>query len=264
MFPKVRTVLAFDAMQKYFFIFDFDYTLLDTGALRAAISRASEAQGVPAESFTAWYRGRPMSRDDWYMNFPLEQISEQFPQADLARLRRGLELLAFSSSEFLYPDTQGALLRLRKAGHELAICTYGEREFQSQKVRHANLGHLFSEVRVTRDVEKAHDVEELCAEAHSRLGHTRTFFVEDNPMALAAAKIRCPHVITVLIQRIEGGIYAEFEEQRPYIDHIVKNMEGVEYVVQTYLGDGEHSTPMDAVQKNSWKLSRLAKILKKK
>ena len=250
-------------MNRYLFIFDLDYTLLDTGALRGAISRAAEAQGVPAENFTAWYRARPSAREDWHMNFPLEHISEEFPQADVAHLRRGLELLALSSSEFLYPDTLHALVRLRNAGHELAVCTYGEREFQTQKVRHAHIEHLLSAVRVTRDVEKAHDVEELCAQAHSRLGHVQAFFVEDNPMALAAAKMRCPHIITVLIQRIEGGIYAEFDDQRPFIDHIVKNMQGFEEVVEGY-ADSPEEKILPVRQKNSWIPSHLAKIIGKK
>lgn len=251
-------------MQKYFFIFDLDYTLFDAHAFRTAFMRAAEVRGISGDEFMSWFRMRPETRQDWHMNFLLERAGEENRNADIARLRRGIEYIISTSRHFLYPDVLPALARMHHEGHALALCTHGEREFQEQKILYSYMAPFFTFTRVTNDVEKAHDVEELCAQAHSRFGHRETFFIEDNPAALAAAKKRLPFITAILMQRSAGGKYAEFETQRPFIDHIVKNMEGVEHVVRRYERDGERITPAEDMRENSWKPSYLAKIIKKK
>ena len=79
-----------------------------------------------------------------------------------------------------------------------------------------------------------------------------TFFVEDNPAALGAAKHLVPHIITVRMRRNQG-IYGTQPVARG-VDHEVRTMRGFEHVLRGY----------NENKNLSWIPSSFRKIMKKK
>lgn len=135
-------------------VFDLDYTLYDTLALKGALVSALVGLGYDrarAEQGFAGARGTSGSGIDYYrpeghaaaMHASQQGIADE--GATLAALRACLA----EGQRFLYPGVWALLTRLRSLEHRLVLLTLGDDAWQRAKVVGAGLDVLFHEVRTT-------------------------------------------------------------------------------------------------------------------
>ncbi len=99
---------------------------------------------------------------------------------------------------FIFPEVVEVLKKLRADGHTLILFTYGDRDFQKQKITASAIAHLFDEMIITHEDK----VEVL---ARDREGEP-ILFVDDKVDFLSRTREILPEVYTVHMCRVETGI----------------------------------------------------------
>lgn len=203
-------------------LLDFDYTMLNTDLLREAIFAAFYAHGVNRELFLETLEESRGNGRDWK---PERQfaILEARGVGDITFLRQNFEAVLAGCRTFLFEDTMPFLEKAKK-DHKLCIISYGEDSFQDAKFQ--GCGSLFLDyfdpIVITQNIAKDKEAGELA-------GSDEAMFVEDNPLALRAAKKYAPHIVTVRINRGVGR-YAR-EPSGEGVDYEVKDLREVEELI---------------------------------
>lgn len=110
--------------------------------------------------------------------------------------KKQLSSFCCSLYEYTYPDTL-PFLRAIQPNHTPLLLTFGDKRFQRMKIEGAGFIPYFARVVVTNNITKDKEASELS-------GVEPTVYVDDNPVALTAAKRYAPHIVTVRIKRKEG------------------------------------------------------------
>lgn len=134
------------------FIFDLDYTLLDTEKFKLELSSDLNFQ----------------ERGLDYNNF-FEAVKND------DGLRKETEIFLEKIDNFLFPDIEGILLKLKQAGHQLILLSYGDKVFQPMKLEQLELGNLFDLVLATSGA-KGLELKEL----RKDFGNDKVIIVNDN------------------------------------------------------------------------------------
>lgn len=202
-------------------IFDFDHTLFDTPRLKAAIQEIFGKHGVDEEMFLRTHDESRGEGRDWKPERQFEILKNLGIQT-VTSICEEFEKVMRESCMFLYEDTM-SFLEKAKQDHALVLITYGESQFQEKKLQGCpKMIKYFDKIVITQNLYKDKEVGDLS------LGKT-AIFVEDNPVALYAAKKYAPNIITVRINRGIGR-YAD-EVSQEGIDYEVKDLQGVEILL---------------------------------
>ncbi len=202
-------------------IFDFDHTLFDTPRLKAVIQEIFGKHGVDEEMFLRTHDESRGEGRDWKPERQFE-ILKTLGARGVGLIRDEFEKLMGASCVFLYEDTMPFLVKT-KQDHVFALITYGESQFQEKKLQGCpNMTKYFDKIVITQNLYKDKEVGDLS------LGKA-AIFVEDNPVALYAAKKYAPHIITVRMNRGIGRYADEVSEGG--IDYEVKDLTGVEILL---------------------------------
>lgn len=194
-------------------IFDFDNTLFRSMPFGEAIRQAFRGCGVDEGMFHATLaqtRGEGM---DWKLHRQVELLHKEF-RIPRHVLDNSLAEVLTRANAFLYHDTV-PYLKTTAAAHTMYVLSYGEDAFQRAKVDASGIVPFFRHVLITDNIRKD-------KEAALLSGGEAAVFVEDNPLALRAAKTYAPHIITVRILRGEGR-YKD-EPSGEGIDYEIKNL----------------------------------------
>lgn len=177
-------------------IFDFDYTLFDTFRFKETIKEAFHQRGISYELFE---QTREESKHGGKDGKPFRQFAVLKSQgiANISSIQKEFQKILNSAEEFLYADTLLFLQKARKSG-TIFLVTYGEDEFQSAKVGACpSFKKYFDKIVITQNIYKD-------KEASSLAGGKPAIFVEDNPIALSAAKKIAPNIVTIRMKRPNG------------------------------------------------------------
>lgn len=176
-------------------IFDFDYTLFNTSRFLDALYEEFSKHTINKDSF---YKGLAGAYDKKHIFRP-----SHFLRTLVKDSRKPYKLLAeefnsfcCSAHAYVYPDVIPFLHMLQKS-HALFLLTFGNERFQRMKIEGAGLVPYFTRIVITENIIKD-------KETHAISSAEPTIFVDDNPVALAAAKRYAPHITTVRIKRMKG------------------------------------------------------------
>ncbi len=137
-------------------VFDLDYTLYDTVALREDILEELVAFGYgreqAEETFTAARRATPSGTGFYVPELHAALLTSL--RTDLASEKRITDLIisrAEGGARFLYPGVLDMLMHLRQRGHRLTLLTLGDDRWQRAKADGAGLSSMFDRIVTTTD-----------------------------------------------------------------------------------------------------------------
>ncbi len=140
------------------FVFDLDYTLLDTVKFKEALADAVTSCGVSRERYEETYQaivrreGKVYDYDpDVHLSALKDDLSDP---AALADARRRIAGVLASTEKYLYPGAAELLRELRKHGARLELLTLGNEKWQRAKVEHSGLARLFDVIMATEKEKK--------------------------------------------------------------------------------------------------------------
>lgn len=131
---------------------DFDGVLFDVEKFKNALARALLSLGISKRQF--WQKYKLLRRHN-----PFSIKGFVCLLSDDAVMRRkyatALNKCLKQSDKFVYSDTIGFIKFLRKCGTKIVLYSFGNREFQMQKIKNAaRLRHLFDRIIITECSQK--------------------------------------------------------------------------------------------------------------
>jgi FMN phosphatase YigB (HAD superfamily) len=203
-------------------VLDFDHTLYSTKSLYEAIKAVFGKLGVDGELFQQTFQLSKGTGRDYKPARQIKLIAKQIGIEEIV-LQKEFNKILKISPKFLYPDAIEFLKKHQKED-KLFMLSYGEENFQKQKVDSAKVNKYFKKIKITRDIGKSKPFKIFLSKKEPIL------FVEDNPQALLEVKKAHPQAITARIKRGEGK-YAEAPDNK-YIDFKIKNFQELEEVIR--------------------------------
>lgn len=206
-------------------VFDFDYTIFDTYALRKALERALERISVTADAYT---QTRTQSKDShgcyrpqWHARALAEATG--IPRRAIAK---AFQLVVDQSHRFLYRDTIPALAALKKNGHNIHLLTFGYPSFQRAKFNAARIRRLFDGVHFTEDPTKQRVIRRWIARGKTIV------FVTDNCEEIRALQSLASACQCIRIRRNQPVRF--FQEEASDLGHVpvVRSLRGVGSVMR--------------------------------
>ncbi len=129
------------------YIFDFDYTLFDTNAMRAAFQMAlQEHCGTTVEEYQAAEKQITAEGKLYSLDAHLFAL---FPGSDEREQGRAVaESIVAKMADWLYPDVLPALKKLHTNQNQLTLLSFGNRKWQALKIAHVELTEFFDTVEL--------------------------------------------------------------------------------------------------------------------
>ena len=186
-------------------LLDFDDVLFNTSAFSVASRKVFIDSGVSEKEHDEFYQ---QMREDfkakgtaYHRNEHVVLFTERFPKADSGLLKKNLAALHKTMPGFVYDDTSLFLESLSKNGWHRVILTFGNDDWQKQKVGFSGVDKMVDEVVVSPDASKVGAAEEILKKHPKAMS---VIFIDDNPYrALHSVKEKFPHVRTIQLIRPE-------------------------------------------------------------
>ena len=124
---------------------DFDYTLFDTYSFREELYKILEINGLDKTEI-------PLTKETTNNNQKLLNIKQIFEKLSkeknipLENFLNPLEKLYERGQEYLYTDTIEFLEYLKSKGHKLHIITWGQKEYQEEKIKISKIDRYLDEI----------------------------------------------------------------------------------------------------------------------
>ncbi len=137
---------------------DFDYTLFDTHAFREELYKILEQNG-----FDKTYLG--LTQETKNNSQKLLNIKEFFTNLSISKnipienFLNPLDKLYSRCEEFVYDDSVEFLNYLKSKKHKLYIITWGEKEFQKEKLKASKLYNFFDEIIYAEQLKYTLDID---------------------------------------------------------------------------------------------------------
>ena len=129
------------------YIFDFDYTLFDTNAMRAALQ--ARLQAVCGTTIEEYQAAEKRSTEHGTLYSLEAHIAELYPEHDDREKGRAVaEDVVLHMADWIYPDVLPALQKLQAAGSRLILLSFGNRDWQMTKISHSGVQNLLDEVEL--------------------------------------------------------------------------------------------------------------------
>ena len=126
-------------------LLDFDRTLFDTNNFLLKIKKIFKEIGIDENKFVASYKKtKPYS---------IKKHTDllKLPFKDKGLVLKNFNTLINNSKRFLFPDTIKFLKFLNENNIKSILVTYGDKEFQSDKIEHSNIKSLLNKILITSE-----------------------------------------------------------------------------------------------------------------
>lgn len=165
------------------FIFDFDDVLFNTtDELIKHIYAVLKKEGVPHNSAKKYLEREVLNR------FSLKKMLVYFSVSP-----KLYERILKESKKFVNKELLKIIKKLGKVN--CYIITYGDEEFQLDKIKRTNTNSLFSEIIVVSVDEKKELIEKICAKHKNE----KVVFIDDKPKHFVDLDFKkCPNLKTIL------------------------------------------------------------------
>ena len=124
---------------------DFDYTLFDTHAFRQGLYEILEQNGLD----NSYLELTPEMKTNGQKLLNIKELFKNISETTnipLNNFINPLEELYTKSHEFVYDDTLEFLNYLKSKNHKIYLLTWGEKEFQKEKIQASKLINYFDEI----------------------------------------------------------------------------------------------------------------------
>jgi FMN phosphatase YigB (HAD superfamily) len=212
-------------------IFDFDHTLFSARKLYQALEDGFKKIGVPRKLFKETFEESKGKGRDYKPSSQFNLIIKKRPGIPLQELEKNFEEILNKADKFLYPDVRPFLSKVKNK-FNLVLLSYGEDEFQREKIAKSNITNFFQKIFTTSDINKVSTFKKIVVSKSGSDLKEETIFIDDNPGALFEIKKQFPNVLTIRINRGEGK-YTE-EKNNQNIDFNVKNLKELEKILKKY------------------------------
>jgi len=203
-------------------IFDFDHTLFSAKKFYETLKYSFLELKVGEKLFQKTYQESKSEGKNYKPSRQFELIIKEKPEIFLRELEESFRKVLGQSKQFLYPDVLPFLKKIKK-DFELVIVSYGEEEFQRNKIRKSKITNYFKKVFLSKNVNKISIFKKILNDDE------KIIFVDDSPVALFEIKKNFPKTITVRIKRGEGRYSKEKNNKK--IDFSVKNLRELEKII---------------------------------
>lgn len=128
-------------------IFDFDYTLFDTGRFKQNMGLIADACGINQKFFWQTYQ-QTVEKNLVTYNYDIDYhcyLIKKDYFFDKVRFKREILKLINNSYQFLYSDTLSVLSKLYLE-YELVLFTLGNKNFQKSKIEGSQIKEFFKDI----------------------------------------------------------------------------------------------------------------------
>lgn len=184
---------------------DLDYVLFDTASYKRAVYDALEKAGISGEIYleTLGSSFDGPSADSKRLYIPQEhelRIKKKLPSFKQGSLLKIHKQLLSRKARFLYPEVPSFLESASK--FELILVSYGNEQFQRQKIKSLGIRGYFSCVFITQDPTKVAPLVNIATE--------RGLFFDDKPEVLDAVHRVFPSILPVKVVRSDPPVPVDF------------------------------------------------------
>lgn len=137
---------------------DFDYTLFDTYAFRQGLYKILEENGFD-KSYLALTPEMKTSGQKLLNIKELFKNLSQLKNIPLNRFIESLEELYAKCDEFVYDDSVEFIKYLKSKNHKLYILTWGEKDFQKEKIEASKLYDYFDGIIYAEQLKYTLDID---------------------------------------------------------------------------------------------------------
>jgi FMN phosphatase YigB (HAD superfamily) len=180
---------------------DFDDVVFNTKDFTEHLKKVFQEYGVSDEVFQETYQSLkkdfPSSSPGYRPDIHIEKIKVS-ERIDEIKLQEAVKQVLADTQAFVFPDVETFLLTAKELGYSINILSFGDKEFQTQKISGTQLDQYFDKVIVT-DQEKG---QAMLTEGD--VTDEETWFFDDRVHFLESAKKQFPSIRTVLVSRPEG------------------------------------------------------------
>lgn len=203
-------------------IFDFDHTLFSVKNFYEAFENEFQKIGVSKNLFKETFEKAKEGEKPYNPKKQFQLIVQKKSEISLKEIKKNFEKILSNANNFLYPDVEPFLKKIENE-FDLFLISYGDKEFQKEKIEKSGIAQFFKKVFVTPDINKVSTFKRILRK------NEKVIFVDDNPAALSAIKEKFPKVITIRMNRGEGRYKKEKSNQN--IDFTVKNLKELEKIL---------------------------------
>ncbi|PIQ92656.1 MAG: hypothetical protein COV69_01790 [Parcubacteria group bacterium CG11_big_fil_rev_8_21_14_0_20_39_14] len=212
-----------DPNNKTKIVFDFDHTLFSTRRFYNTFKKAFEKLGVDEKLFQETFKKSKEKGRYYKPSKQIKLITKKNPKTSSKKLKESSEKALSRARKFLYPDAL-PLLRKSKRKYNFYILSCGKEKFQRQKIKISGISKYFKKILITQDDYKTSALKKILKNKE------RILFIDDQPLVLFKIKKTFPEVITIRINRGEGGHVKERDNSK--IDFSIKNFKQLEKILK--------------------------------
>lgn len=204
---------------------DFDDVIFNTGQFKHDFKAMFIANGVPSEVFDKYYNDPNDKRIVKTFN-PWRQIENINSELglDAKKLTDLVNCFIADMSSYVFGDVENFVSTF--GGENISVISFGEKEFQTKKIKNSNIEKLIKNIVVT-DESKSHEISKILVQYPIVKGEN-IFFLDDRIEQIREIKERFPSIITIFIKRPEGRYQEMCREECCNIEvHNLKEARGI-------------------------------------
>lgn len=179
---------------------DFDDVIFNTKSFFEKLKRVYIPFGISSEVFETTYQELKKEQAENWIGYSsdvhIAKLQENF-SVDKQELQKAIKSFVDDTREFVFPDVKDFLQWAKKNAYSVSVLSFGNQEFQTQKIQSTKLSDYFEKIIVT-DKDKS---EALLAE---NMSPEKTWFFDDRNHFLENVKTKIPSIQTILVSRPEG------------------------------------------------------------
>lgn len=210
---------------------DFDDVIFNTGQFKHDFKNMFLKNGISAEIFDKYYSDPNDSRaiktfDPWLQ---IERICDNEIKLDRENLHNLVHKFITDISIYLFADVLDFVQTI--GAKNIVIVSFGEREFQTKKIKNSSIVKYIPNIIVTQD-SKAREIIEILTKENADLNENN-FFLDDRIEQIQDVKEKIPKIITILIKRPEGR-YQEMQKEK-CCDYEVHNLKEAQEIIKNII-----------------------------
>ena len=194
---------------------DFDDTLFNTKDFIRDFSDIFSSQGISRETYQATrkkaYRSFDSTTDVYDVDLHIDILKRQFSHFDTLQAKRSVDAFMQDTSAYVFPDVVPFLEEMKQQGNECYVLSFGQADFQMQKIQGTGLGAYFQGVMIVQD--KKH----VAIRSHMTHPHEPVWFFEDRADYIDDVKDFLPSVVVVQVSRLFGRYHDTQSENADYM-----------------------------------------------
>lgn len=189
-------------MLRMIIVFDFDRTLFDAQRfkddLKAVFVNAGLAESVFDETFTPVRA----NKDGYSIDKQLKVLKsyKDVSMEQLNQVQMGMKMVLRHSQDYVFADV---LPLLEKFSNQALyyVLTFGNKEFQIEKLQQAGLDAYFQQIVSTLNETKVDEFKDIC---NANIGED-IYYIDDKVIVVEPIHVACPNAHVALLDRANDG-----------------------------------------------------------